>query len=120
MRKQEAGSAYIFAILVIALLGIITESLFYRTRSSTEVTGQLLHKQQTAYLAEGVAQIASQFAQEYFSIDVAPTTAALNAYVNGKIATLNIAPYALESLNLQMSGTAALAQVPSGPFVGMD
>jgi hypothetical protein len=120
MRRNEQGTAYIFAVLVIALLGIITESLFFRTRSSTEITGHLLHKQKLAYIAEGISQIASQLAQEYFSVTPTPTSAGLNAYVAAKVATISVAPYAIDTLNLAMSGAAALGQIPSGPFVGMD
>jgi hypothetical protein len=127
-KQNESGSAFLFAILVIALLAIITEGLFYRNRSGGDAAGIALQKQKMDYLNEGLAQVASQFAQDYFSIDKAPTTAALNAYVAAQMASLDISGYAVQNLapggastlNLTMSGGTLISQVPSGPFVGMD
>src|SRR6516162_9137906 len=97
-KQNESGSAFLFAILVIALLAIITEGLFYRNRSGGDAAGIALQKQKMDYLNEGLAQVASQFAQDYFSIDKAPTTAALNAYVAAQMASLDISGYAVQNL----------------------
>src|SRR4051812_24527178 len=97
MGIDSDGYMVLMVVMVVALISLVFQALFYKAQGAGATGGMTLQKQKIAYLAEGVTQVINKFAQDYVGVDPAPTTAGLNTFVSGKLAGIDVAPYVIQS-----------------------